>query len=244
MDENMTKLFNSFKVIRNKGYITSFYEYRHSAGLTFERLLGKESDELFWPDYNGIEIKTKQEHSKSRISLFTAVPDGKFLYRIQYLYDKYGKEDNNSKKFNIELKANKLNFYNKRIFRIFVDRKNQWIVLKIYDYNKTLIDDSVVWSFDLIKERLNLKLQKLALVKCCTKRENNRDKYWYYKIIFYKDIIFDKFLEQLEKGNISIKFTISTFKFGKRAGQLHNHGTIFAIEAENLEDIYLNKYVV
>ena len=47
----------------------------------------------------------------------------------------------------------------------------------------------------------------------------------YYKIPFYKKIIFDKFLEQLEKGNISIQFIVSTFKEGRRSGQIHNHGT-------------------
>ena len=244
MDSNMKNLYYKFKEIRSKGYIPSFYDYSHSAGLTFERLLGKERDELYWPDYEGIEIKTKSGYSKSKITLFSAVPDGKYLYSIEYLYNTYGKEYNGNKTFIMELKVTERTFYNKKIFRIFVDRKNSCIVLKVYNYNKKLIDDSVIWSFDLLKERIKYKLQKLALVKYCTKKENNKDKYWYYKISFYKEIIFDKFLEQLEKGNISIKFTVSTFKEGRRSGQIHNHGTDFAIEEKDLEFIYKEKFYI
>ena len=62
-----------------------------------------------------------------------------------------------------------------------------------------LISDEIYWTFELLEERINLKLKKLALVKCCTKRKDNIEYYWYYQINFYKNIDFLKFLKAIEK---------------------------------------------
>ena len=42
------------------------------------------------PDYNGIEIKTRRAYSKSAITLFNAVPDGKAPFEVERLKNTYG----------------------------------------------------------------------------------------------------------------------------------------------------------
>ena len=57
--------------------------------MTFESLLGKLPDSMFFSDYYGIEIKTRRAYSKSAITLFNATPDGEDLFEIERLKNKY-----------------------------------------------------------------------------------------------------------------------------------------------------------
>ena len=52
----MVDLYVKFKEIKKMGYVRS-YKDKNNSGITFEHLLGKEQDEFFLPDYNGIELK-------------------------------------------------------------------------------------------------------------------------------------------------------------------------------------------
>ena len=63
----------------------------------------------------------------------------------------------------------------------------------IFDRLYNLISKDTWWTFELLKERVYLKLQKSALVKCCTKKTDNVEYYWYYRIFFYKNVNFDNF---------------------------------------------------
>lgn len=108
----------------------------------------------------------------------------------------------------------------------------------IFDKSYKLISDEIYWPFELLEERINLKLKKLALVKCCTKRKDNIEHYWYYRINFYKNIDFLKFLKAIENGIITIRFKIGTFLSGPRIGEIHNHGIDFAILESDLKEIY------
>ena len=238
MDNDMYELSMEIQKIKNMGYVKGVYPTGNCAGITFERLLGKDSDELPFADYNGIELKTKKGYSRSRVTLFSANPDGRYVYALQNLYEKYGRNINGEKRFLLEINSLKKHFFNNHFFQISVDKEEKEIILNVYDINYNLIDNDTRWSFDLIKERLDLKLNKLALVKCCTKSKNRQQYYWYYKVTFYRTIIFDKFIEAIEKGKINIKFTIGVFKTGPRVGQIHNHGTGFSIDEQDLKFIY------
>ena len=242
MENSIIKLHNEFIKIRNMGYVPSVYQHRHSAGSTFERLLGKQSDELFWPDYEGIEIKTKKGYSKTKIGLFTANPDGKYLFVVQDLLEKFGKEKNGTKSFMLEVNAYDYSFYNNHKYKLVIDYKQQVLCLKVYDFHNNLVYDDITWSFELLKERINLKMQTLAFIKCCTKIKNNLENYWYYRMDIYQELDFTNFLKQLEKGNISIRIGIGIFKTGKRVGQVHNHGMEFSIQEEHLKELY-NKVI-
>lgn len=77
------QLFKSeFKRIQNMGWIQSIGEGKGSAGLTLEKLLGKEKENFEIPDYLGIELKTHKRYSKSYTTLFNAAPDGNIYLRL------------------------------------------------------------------------------------------------------------------------------------------------------------------
>ena len=60
-DENFNELIEKFKKINKEGYIRGINNnLTNSCGLTFEKLLGKNADSMFLPDYKDIEIKCKQ----------------------------------------------------------------------------------------------------------------------------------------------------------------------------------------
>ena len=235
MDKSMKDLYEKFKKIKKMGYVKGISNNQNSSGLTFESLLGKEKDEFFLPDYNGIEIKTKKGYSKSKITLFTANPDSMYLYALKDLVTNYGVD---GKKILTEFSSLEKHRYNGHYFKIMVSWEKKRIVLLIYDKKGNLISNNTYWTFDLLKERLTIKLSNLALVKCCTKKIDNDEHYWYYRICFYENVNFEKFLKAIEQGIITIRFSVGTFLTGPRAGEIHNHGIGFLIAEENLKDIY------
>ena len=58
MNTQLKKLYVTFLKIKNMGYIKTMRKGSTGVGYTFEKLLGKEEDNLPFPDYKGIEIKT------------------------------------------------------------------------------------------------------------------------------------------------------------------------------------------
>lgn len=235
MEQGFLNLAEEFRKIKRKGYVESVSIYRSRAGDTFERLLGKERDELFLADFEGIEIKTKKGYSKSPVTLY---------FSLKRLLENYGIMKNGMPNMLLEVSSNKYTYYNKHCFKLEVDWQNMLVKLNIYDLNKELLDDSVSWSFSLLKERINFKLQNLALVKCCTKEINKKEHYWYYKIIFYKNLTFESFIKAIEGGKIIVTFSIGIYKSGPKIGKLHNHGTSFRIIEDDLMSLYDKMYLV
>ena len=68
VEEN--NLLNKFSEIYKKKWIKSFSNSFGSIGLTFENELGKKADSLYFPDYEGIEIKCVSRFSKYPLYLF------------------------------------------------------------------------------------------------------------------------------------------------------------------------------
>ena len=93
MDKSIALLQKKFQEIKKKGYVKSVRRGNTGIGATFEALLGKPEECFELPDFNGIEIKTRREYSKSYISLFNAVPTGSTYYEVKRLRDNYGYRD-------------------------------------------------------------------------------------------------------------------------------------------------------
>ena len=57
INKKYNNLINNFNLISQKKWIKSIVNNTSGVGLTFENLLGKLPDSMFFPDYYGIEIK-------------------------------------------------------------------------------------------------------------------------------------------------------------------------------------------
>ena len=49
---------------------------------------------MFFPDYNGVELKTTTRFSRYNINLFSLTFDGPSLFESNYMLETYGKIDN------------------------------------------------------------------------------------------------------------------------------------------------------
>ena len=209
---------------------------------TFEQLLNKEEENFPIPDFNSIEIKTIRNFSKKNIHLFNVTPDGEYLFPIKRVLNILGypdKVDSKNKIFNMAFNSKSytnIGFYKKA--KLIVNKEKQKIELIAFDTYLNNLNLDVSWSFDLLKERLYLKLKKLAIITANTKTMNNKEFFYYNQIKMYKLRGFNTFISLIENGDIIITFKIGVFRSGKRLGQIHDRGTSFSIKLDKLDKLY------
>ena len=235
LEEKLKKIIN-----QKKWYKISKSNY-NQAGLLLEKLLGLENNDLPISDYDEYEIKTKYVDDEHAMTLFHAAPDS-YLYEIKRIYDTYAYPSPSNPEVNVFLSAfycSKITTLGKEICgRLFIDKEKKVITLKIYNFKTNTLDDKVSWSFDLLEERINLKLKKICYVGVERKFIGNNlyCRFNNYKIYKFKG--FNKFLDCLKYGHISIKFCINVYKTGIKAGQMHDHGTCFDIKTDKFDYLF------
>ena len=240
--DNFLELYSKFKYIKNQGWIKSKRTGSGGIGYTFESLIGKEEDNFSFPDFEGIEIKTTNQFGKEKINLFAATPDGDYLYPINRIIDTLGYPDKDFpeyKVFNMDVNAKeytKIGYY--KMMKLYVNRDLEKIELLVFDRNHNKIDINVSWSFNMIKTKLYVKLRYLAVVLAQVKKTKDSEFFYYNKINLYSLRGFDKFLQLIEEGEITILFKISIFKKGDKLGKTHDRGTVFAIERKSLSKLF------
>ncbi len=244
MNKEEYELFKEFCRVRNMGWIKSMRNGPTGIGYTFESLLNKKEDNLQTPDYKNIEIKTMRYLSKKKIHLFSCTPNKSEDNLIEKIRNKYGypdKEYPQYKVFNISLNTKyptKIG-YKKLFLKVNMEKKIiEMICLTIFGIKSNL---DVFWSFDTLEKIINSKIQEMAIVKACYKKENNIDHFKYTRIDFYKLKSFDEFIKLIEKGTISITFKIGIWKDDDKLGQTHDRGTDFSLLEENIEKLYTKR---
>lgn len=232
------------KVITNE-WIESKSKGNSGVGITLESLLQKERENFELPDYKGIEIKAKCSKKEKHVTLFSAVPDS-YLFEIKRLLIEYGYPDHQYpqfKVFNLSIYGHRKIKLNNNYFKLHVDWKNKKVILRIYDNDFRIIDELVSWSFEILQEKLERKLNKLAFVRAERKFEHNIVYFKYKQINFYQLISFERFLTLIENGIIRITFRIGIYKNEKRFGQIYDHGTCFSIDEYNITKLFKQIYI-
>ncbi len=241
MNENIEKLKILFKKIKNKEFNESLRTGTTGIGYTFEKLLGKEEDSNYLPDFNGIEIKTKLGYSKSPLTLFTLVPEKDKVSSINYILTNFGYPDKDGElkcfRGNVYLKANNI-IANRYIFKTKILHNENKLQLLIYDKNFNLIDDSIYWNLKDIETRLFTKLQYLAIIKGYPYKRCNKTYYKYTNLDIYKLKGFDAFLRLLNEDAIFIMFNIGMHKSAERYGQICDRGTAFRLQLCSIEKLF------
>ena len=238
-DSNINELIEKFNNINKKGYIKGINNnYKNSCGLTFEKEINKKADSMFFPDFKDIEIKCKQKSSRFNITLFSLSFDGPYLYENNYILNKYGKKDPGLPDKNtlyIKLKCDEKILYNDYYFELKIDYNNQLLYINIYDYNSNFIEKRGYISFDILKNRVNLKLKKLALIKSYKKKVDDELYFKYYQISCYIFKDFASFLRAIEGNYIKCSLSLRYSKNKKTYGKNKSRGVMFSV---NQDDIY------
>jgi len=241
MEKNEIQLINKFKEISRIKWIKGISKSTNSVGLTFESLLNKTPDSMYFPDYYGIEIKCSQRFSRYPLKLFSLSFDGPELYEMNRLLKKYGKKDLIYKE-KLQLQGNlytdKYTQINNNYFKLKLDKENKKLTVCVYDLNYQLIEEKSYIEFETIKYRLELKLTKLAVVYASKKLINNDIYFRYYLITLYKLKSFEKFIELLEKGYIKVGIIGRVSRSGEDAGRQKNKNLVFSIPKEKIEFLF------
>ena len=237
---NINNLKRKCDTIINMGWIKCNKRGNSSAGLLFEELIGIPKNNFEIADYNGIEIKTKISKRKNYIGLFCATPDS-YLFEIKRLYETYAyiRKNNEFKSFNITTYCTrKTAIGNNKFCELKIDYENRKIILQIIDNIGNVIDENVSWTFEMIQEKLERKFKYLLIMNGDRKFEIGEVFYRFTNYKFYRLKRFDYFLKAMEDGHIRISFSISTFKTGKRVGQIYDHGTSFNIHKDYINSVF------
>lgn len=236
------KLINEFKKIAGKRWITAINNTSNGVGLTFESLLNKQPDSMFFPDYYGIEIKCTTRFSRYPITLFSKSFDGPTFYEMNRIVNKYGTFDYKYKDMKIlmsSLKTNELVHVNNQFyFELKINKENEKLYINIYDNSKVLIENLPYINFSTLKEYLELKLSNLAIVYASKKRIDNNIYYRYYKICIYKLKSFEKFIELIENNIIKVSIIGRISRSGSEEGRQRNKNILFQIPKENIDDLF------
>lgn len=197
---------------------------------------------MFFPNYQGIEIKCTTRFSRYPISLFSKSFDDPSFFEMNRLINTYGTEDNIYKGRKIlmaNLKLNeKISINNNYYFELKIDKKKGKIYINIYDNNNKLIENEPYISFNSLKEHLEVKLTNLAIVYASKKEIDDKINYRYYKMCIYKLISFDKFIELLENSIIKTSIIRRISLSGNEEGRQRNKNLFLQIQKENILDLF------
>lgn len=241
MDENIKNLKKLFKKIKEMKFNKSLRSGSTGIGYTFESLLGKKEDREFYPDFNGIEIKTKLGYTKNPLTLFTLIPLKNGNSCIKYINETFGYTNRKTglKNFKVQIFHKRIDIIaNKYIFKLKIDRKNNKLKLIICNTSFNLIDDQIYWELDELKNRLCTKLNFLAIIKGYPYIKEEKTFYKYTTMSIYKLKDFNTFLNLIEKDKIFITFNVDSFITKDGFVQLNDRGTAFKLYMENIEDLF------
>lgn len=242
MKQNMKIFCKQFYYIQALNWVKSSGNGSAAAGKTFEDLLGKAQDRMFLPDYLGIEIKTKSVSAKRKLCLFNMAPDSEPNI-IRTLWSKCGwrSKKNDLREFFATVDA--LNFSNehrKYAFKLKVDYDNKCIRLCIRKNWDDIdeIDDRFFWTFQQLESRIHVKLSYLALIHYESKMSYGESYFKFTSLDMYRYRYFEKFLELIEAGKITIDFKILTHGDGDDFGKPNDKGTSFIISEDDLDILF------
>lgn len=243
--KNLNEIKRKFKEIKKMGFVKSTRPNNKDGGIgnTLEDLLGIAENNQKLPDYKNFEIKSQRELTSSLLSLFSKSPNHPFRANT-YLRLNFGevRDENfpNNKKFYATLTASRISkIYNKYKIKVYVDKIEKKVGLKIYNLKNKLLDDSIYWDFATL-EKASKKLTNVMYVNAEIKVEDGENYFHFNEATVSETFNFANFIDQIEKGNIFVDFRIGVYNSGKSIGKTHDHGTGFRINPQDLHLLYDN----
>lgn len=241
MNDNIKKLKIEFYKIQCKNWIKNTEKGTSAAGKMLENLLGKEDDNLIIADYYGIELKTKFLYSEPHIGLFSMVPDNRPL-ALKEILIRYGWPSRKDRKYKVLFgkiygnKFTKIGLFKE--FKLEVDKVHKKIWLVVKNRYTNYINKNISWSFEQLENRLNMKLNYLALIPVEKKKYKDDVYFKYHNFKLYKLRSFDCFLNLISTGDIGINMKISFYTSQEKYGKIQDKGTTFEIDEKNINKLF------
>jgi hypothetical protein len=221
-------------------------------GNTLEDLLGIPENNLPIPNASEWELKTQRIDTTSLITLFHTEPSPRAVKFVPHiLLQLYGWKH---QKAGTQYPPNEKSFRqtihgpsaSDRGFIVKIDRQEKKVLVSfdsskvseihqawLHDVSQKIgLDDlnpQPYWGFDDLASKARTKLINCFFVQAKTKTEKGIEYFHYTKIMMLRNFSFDKFLDQIENGNILVDFDARTG---------HNHGTKFRMRQNCLPFLY------
>lgn len=242
IENEIIALNKKFEKIKALNFVDGINEKsKGNAGITFEKLLGKENDNFQIPDYNGIEIKVKNINSSKITRLFTLVPSNSFgihLKRIRNSYGNFDRQFKNIKTLNCFVDTiSKKNLYNGYNIKLFMDYTQEKLYLEFYS-NNILIEREIYWDFEDLVKTFERKLKILAIVHYKKRICNSKTQFYYTNMEYYKAKSSIVFFNLIEQGIIKINIDLGIYRSGSKIGKEHDNGIFFFIDNYNFDLLY------
>ena len=240
---SIQELTDKFLQIKAKGFVPNTRPNNKDGGIgnTLEDLLGIQENNLTQADFKDIEIKSQRLFNSSYISLFTksfSQPRA-VNTRLRETYGEIRMEEHPDKPvLNTSLFGNRESLvYEKYKISLLIKRDLERIYLIVKDLNGNILCNDVYWDFSILRNA-SRKLNKLLLVFADTQTQNNQKYHHFTKAQLYLNFDFNKFLDELEQGNIMVDIRIGVHNSGPLYGRTHDHGNAFRIKKENFYKLY------
>jgi len=221
-------------------------------GNTLEDLLGIKENNLPIPNAAEWELKAQRLNTTSLTTLFHSEPSPTAINFVpNILLPKYGWKHS---KAGLKYPITEMSFRqtisglsrSDRGFCVKIDRIERKVLIsfssKEIDPRHNLWKEEVskragldelspqpYWGFDDLYAKARTKLLNCFYVQADVKKENKEEYYHFCKATMLKGFSFDRFILELEKGNILIDFDARTG---------HNHGTKFRIRQNCFSFLY------
>lgn len=207
-DSDLNDCLNLLKNIMHKDIISvsEYKSYSKDVGDTLEKCLEMKPNSDKHADFNNkIELKGKRKGKNSKDTLFSMVPNWdisniKSSPEMILTYGYKSTKENHSGYVDLFVtvghKPNNQGLY------LEVDDENEVLIQKHVEPNGTTID-SCIWTFDDLKERLNLKHPETLWVLAEEKLIDGKIYFNYERIEHTKSPIFNSFLLLISQGKIT-----------------------------------------
>jgi len=249
-------LISEFIKIYNKGWIKNYRGKNDGAvGNILEDLLGIDENNLPISNASEWELKAQKISTNSLTTLFHFEPSPRAMKFVPYIFLlNYGWKH---KEAGMRVPSDEMSFRQTlkgtvptdRGFKIEIDRKNRKVLISfskdlvssrhsgwLNSVNKRIglgeLSPQPYWGFDDLSNKIGTKLLNCFYVQADSKKENEKEYFFYKKVFMLKKFDFDRFLIQLESGNVYIDFDARTS---------HNHGTKFRVKQKSFLELYSEK---
>jgi hypothetical protein len=170
------KFKEAYQNVKQLGFIESRRDRDTGIGKTLEDIMSIPENNIDAPDLHGIEIKSQRALSSSYVTLFTKAPTSPRAVntRLRLNYGTFDQEFKDIKVLHVSIFGDRFVEHSGGYsFKLDVDDIQQKVFLTIkHTESSCMVEQSIYWSYEVLRNIINNKLQYLAFIKAVTQRRD------------------------------------------------------------------------